>query len=198
MGSRSSQQATPRTTGCPSLLSDIWRAGLAPGQVPDGFVELMKEIWAFFAEQEQTSHRGGAGDVELAMLCMSRFGYPQMEERHRPLLAVLQPEWSTLVAARLTSSYFATRAVRFFAEPAAAEVADDAFRWLASREESGARGDEHLDDALADLMAKLAGRRPGLLRQQDDVGGATRTILAALVTHENPVAMQLSAALGGR
>lgn len=180
------------------LISDIWRAALAPEQVPDGFVELIKEIWAFFAEQEQTSRRGGAGDVELAMLCMSRFGYPQMEERHRPLLAALQPEWSTLVAARLASPYFAARAVRFFAEPAAAQITDDALRWLASREDSGARSDEQLDEALADLMAKLAGRRPGLLRQQDDVGGSARTVLAALVTRQNVVAMQLSAALGGR
>jgi hypothetical protein len=180
------------------LVSDTWRAGLERERVPAGFVGLIKEIWAFFVEQEQTSRRGGASDVELAMLCMSRFGYPQMQERHRELLAALQPEWWTLVAERLTSPNFATRAVRFFAEPAAADVADHALRWLVSREDSGARSDGHLDEALADLMAKLAGRRPGLLRQQDDVGDAARKILAALVARQNAVAMQLSAELGGR
>lgn len=180
------------------FVSEVWRAGLAAEELPDGFAETIKEIWSCYAEQERASpRRHRAGDTELAMLCLSRFGYPKMEKRHRPLLAALQPEWSEMVAARLADPYFAVHAVRFFAEPAAADIVADALRWLSTREEGRPRYDESLDEAMAELLAKLSGRDPQLLRRQDDVGVAARTVLAALVARQNAVAMQLSAALGG-
>jgi hypothetical protein len=180
------------------FVSEIWRAGLAAETTSEGFAETIREMWSVRAEQQRTTaRRGRVRDLELALLGLSRFGTTWMEERHRPLLSALQPEWSEMVAARIADPFFAVHAVRFFAEPAAVEIVPIALGWLANREADDSHPDADLDEAVAELMAKLAGRDDTLLRRQDHVGAAARAILASLVTRQNAVAIQLSAALGG-
>jgi hypothetical protein len=175
-----------------NFIDDIWIAALADDEEPPaGFVELIKTMMVFARQQE--SWKGGRGDsLELALLCLSSFGYPRMADRHRPLLDALQPEWSELAAANMRSPYTARPIVAFLGEPVAAGLVDTGLGWLAERERSDTRPDDDLDEAAAELLSKLAGREPEIFRRLE----AAREILTALVARQNPVPLQLSGRLG--
>ena len=99
-------------------------------------------------------------ELELALLCLNRFGQPRMGERHRQLLAELQPEWTDLAARQMVSSYSARYIVDFLADPVAADIVATGLAWLAERERQGARPDDALDKSTAELLAKLRGNDP--------------------------------------
>lgn len=174
------------------FIKDVWVAALGEDPTPTKFADLIKEMMAFAAEQP--SWTGAFTDeLELDLLCLNRFGYPRMEERHRPLLAALQPEWNELAARQMRSSYSARSFVAFLSDPAAADIVETGLRWLAEREREGAHPDDDLDRRTAETLAKLAGSDPQIFRNQP----AAAEVLAALVALQNPVALQLSAELGG-
>ena len=174
------------------FINDIWRVALAEERTPTHFPALVKEMFAFAARQE-TWKGAYTDELELALLCLNRFGYPRMEERHRQLLAELQPEWLDLAARRMRSSYSARHLIAFLADPVAADVVETGLQWLAEREREGIRPDDDLDERTAELLAKLMGRDPQIFRRAPDAG----QVLAALVARQNAIALQLSAQLGG-
>jgi hypothetical protein len=173
------------------FINDIWRAALAEEPVPADFSLRVKEMMAFAAEQE-TWTGSRTDELELALLCLSRFGHPRMVERHRQLLAELQPEWTELAARQMVSNYSACYIVDFLADPVAADIVATGLEWLAERERQGARPDDALDKSTADLLAKLNGNDPQIFQKQ----AAAADALAALVARQNPIALQLSAQLG--
>lgn len=175
-----------------SFIRETWRAALAEDPTPPEFVGLVKEMMAFGAEQSSWSGFF-ADELELELLCLNRFGYPRMEERHRPLLAALQPEWNDLAARQVRSSYSAHPLVAFLGEPAAADIVETGLQWLVEREHEGHPQDDDLDEQTATTLAKLAGRDPRIFRDQP----AAAEVLAALVARLNPVALQLNGQLGG-
>jgi hypothetical protein len=144
-----------------------------------------------FAAQQETWRGGHTDELELALLCLNRFGHPRMEARHRELLAELQPEWNELATRRMRSSYSARPVVAFLADPAAADVVESGLKWLSEREREGARPDDDLDESIAQLLATLMGRDPQIFRRVPDAA----QVLAALVARQNAMALQLSAQL---
>lgn len=171
------------------FINDVWSAALREEPTPAHFPALIKQMMAFAAEQE-TWQGAHTDELKLALLCL---GYPRMEERHGQLLAELQPEWSHLAAQQMRSSYSARHFVAFLADPVAADIVEMGLQWLAEREREGARSDDDLDERTAQLLAKLMGRDPQIFREQP----ATAEVLAALVARQNPIALQVSAQLGG-
>ena len=174
------------------FIGDVWRVALVEETTPADFPALIKEMMAFAAEQE-TWKDGYTDELELALLCLSHFGYPRMEERHRHLLAELQPEWIELAARQMRSSYSARHIVAFLADPVAADYVETGLQWLANREREGAHPDGDLDKRIAEMLTKLIGRNPQNFTNQ----AAASEVLAALVARQNPIALQLSAQLGG-
>ena len=121
-----------------AFLNEVWRACLAPEEPSQGFTALIKEMMAFGAQC--ATWRGFHGDdLELSLLCLDRFGYPRMEERHRGLLATLQPEWDELAKKHTESPYSARTVVDFLGKPVARDILAIGLAWLADRERSAAR-----------------------------------------------------------
>ena len=135
-----------------NFIDDVWITALADDVALMGFVPLIKAMMAFADSEESWRAGGDRESLELALLCVGRFGYPRMADRHRPLLDALQPEWSELAAANMRSAYGARPIVSFLGEPVAAGLVDAGLGWLAKRERAEVRPDADLDEAIAELL----------------------------------------------
>ena len=91
-----------------TFVNEMWRTALALDAPPAHFAAMIKEMLAFASEQQSWSG-WHSDELRLELLCLSRWGYPRMQERHRPLLAELQPEWTELVEPHMRSSYSARK-----------------------------------------------------------------------------------------
>lgn len=174
------------------LLNEVWAAALSADSAPNSFVPLIKEMMDFSSSHENwTGFRWS--DTEMSLLCLNRFGLPRMEERHRPLLRALQPEWGDRVRALVVSGTYSARTVAAFLEtPVAAEIVEQGLGWLAELERAGGRRDSDLDESVAQLLVTLAGREREIFRRLAPAG----ELLSALEERQIPVALQLSAQLG--
>ena len=174
------------------FINEVWLSALREEQPPPRFSSLIKEMMAFAASQE--SWRGFHTDeLELALLCLHRFGHPRMDDRHRSLLSDLQPEWSELAAARMRSPYSARPIVDFLARHVATDLTETGLGWLAAREHEGLPTDDDLDNESAELLVNLFARDPQIFRRVE----AARDVLAALVARQNAVALELNAQVAG-
>lgn len=174
-----------------AFIGELWTAALLAESPPSQFAELIKEMLAFASEHE-TWTGWGTEELQLDLLGLSRFGYPRMEERHRQLLTALQPEWAELVGTHLRSSYSARIIIPFLARPVASDLAEASLHWLAELERQRATADVDVDQATAEMLAEMIGRDPQLMARSTDAA----TVLSALVARQNPMALQISAALG--
>jgi hypothetical protein len=96
----------------------------------------------------------------------------------------------------LRGSWSARRAVYFFGEPGADRIYEPALHWLAERERDGARTDEELDQALADMLLKLFSRHPTLFRAEAEAAAEARFLLSRLAARGNLLALELTSQLG--
>lgn len=182
---------TPAYAWVSAFLSEVWSAALSLQAAPAHFARMIKEMLAFAAEQE--SWTGWHTDeLQLDLLCLSRWGHPRMEERHRPLLMELQPEWAELVEPLMRSSYSARSIVPFLAKAVASDLIPTSLRWLSERERAGITPDDDVDQVTVELLAELIGRDATVVVRRPDAA----EVLNALVARQNPVALQLSAQLG--
>lgn len=174
------------------FINEVWAAGLTPDPTPLTFEDLLKEMMAFtFAHPAWRGFH--SSDIELSLLYLHRFGYPRMEERHRPLLRALQPTWNERIHALvLRDSYAARPVATSLSKPAATDVVEDGLQWFAERERTAGLGDADLDELIAELLVAIAGRDADIFRRVPAAG----EILAALVPRQNTIALQLSAQLG--
>lgn len=108
----------------------------------------------------------------------------------------MQPAWGTWVCQRLRDPGFARQVVQFLGEPAAAPVIEEILRSLAARETSDAHADDHLDDAIGELLVKLSARDPTFLRANSGAAGDARALLGALAARQRPIALELASRLG--
>ena len=182
---------TPARSWLSPFISEVWVTALTLESPPPQFPELIREMLAFAANQE-TWTGWETDELQLELLCLSRYGYPRMEERHRDLLAALQPEWAELVRSHMQDSYSARSIINFLAQPVTSDLVDTSLHWLAERERQGSN-DEDVDQATAEMLAELIGRDPQLIRRSADAA----EVLAALVARQNAMALQISAVVGG-
>ena len=182
---------TPARSWVSAFISEVWTTALTHESPPPQFAELFREILAFAANQE-TWTGWETDELQLDLLCLSRYGYPRMEERHRELLAALQPEWAELVHEHMQSSYWPVASSASSAGRSPPISSIPAFSG-AEREREGASTDEDVDQATAEMLAEMIGRDPQLVRRSADAA----TVLAALVARQNAMALQISAVVGG-
>lgn len=174
-----------------AFLSELWSAALTLEAPPAHFARMIKEMLAFAAEQESWTG-WHADELHLDLLCVSRWGYPRMEERHRSLLMELQPEWAELVAPHMRSSYSARSIIPFLANAVASDLIPTTLGWLVDRERRGITPDDDVDQVTVELLAELIGRDATIVVRQPEAA----EVLNALVARQNPIALQLSAQLG--
>jgi hypothetical protein len=174
-----------------TFINEMWRTALALDAPPAHFAAMIKEMLAFASEQQSWSG-WHSDELQLELLCLSRWGHPRMQERHRLLLAELQPEWTELVEPHMRSSYSARSIIPFLAEPVASDLLATSLDWLAERERQGIASDEDVDQATVELLAELIGRDATVLVRHPDAA----EVLNALVARQNAIALQLSAQLG--
>lgn len=177
------------------FLSGVWGVGLTD-PTPPTFAALIEEMIAFAGASDRWRPPLREESNELALIALDRFS-ARMHAQHGALFRALLPTWKAWVEPRLRGPYFALPVVRFLADPVAAPAIDDALVWLARRESGGARVEDDLDDAMAELLVKLHARDSGLLRRAAEPGPSARALLAALAGRQNTIALELSASLPG-
>jgi hypothetical protein len=181
----------PSSAWLSPFISEMWVSALALDQPPETFASVIKEMLVF-ADASESWTGWHTDELVMDLLCLSRYGYPRMEERHRELLAALQPEWAESVQRHINSAYSARSIIPFLGRPIASDLVPMSLQWLAKREHDDGSADDEVDQAIAELLAELIGRNPELVRRFPDAA----TVLSALVARQNAVALQISAALG--